>query len=238
MTKEEALRLLRLMVKLAPETDPDPLWACEPWEEGFTNAPLSEQMRYRDAAVLLATSRYSRSPNFVWDLLALSGVEAEQLVGLVRRYLTDRDAGAGRILSAHPDQLSDADLDELTQVFVADVGRDLWLAEALLKRRPFGEAWDALAGFLMAVEDPWQVRTVCVVLDRVDTGLARLGSDDERLRAYRRMCAFVKIMNGRPRRLAALANSYAQLEVKPSVDRLICYTCSGPSGGCPAIVDG
>jgi hypothetical protein len=227
VTKEDALRLLRLMVKLAPETDPDPLWAREPWEEGFTNAPLSEQMRYRDAAALLATSRYSRCPTFVWDLLALSGVEADQLTLLVRRYLTDRDAGAGRILSAHPDQLSDADLDELTRVFVTDVGRDLWLAEALLTRRPLGEAWDALARFLTAVEDPWQVRTVCVVLNSVDTRLSRLGSGDERRRAYRRMCAFVKIMNGRPRRLTALADSYAQLEAKPCDGRLICHTCSG-----------
>ncbi|GAB3429018.1 hypothetical protein GCM10027569_73370 [Flindersiella endophytica] len=226
--------MLRLMVKLAPETDPDPLWAREPWDEGFTNASLSEQVRYREAAVLLATSRHPRCPTYVWDLLTLNGVESDQLARLVRLYMTDPESGAGRILSAHPEQLRDADLDELTRVFVADVGRHLWLAEALLTRRPRDEAWDALTGFLTTVEDPWQVRTACVVLARVDSRLSQLGPGDERRRAYRRMCAFVKVMSGRPPALMAGANSYVQEESRPGDvsllecdGKLICYTCAG-----------
>jgi hypothetical protein len=225
--KKDALRLLRLMVETAPDTDPDPLWACPPWQEGFIHASPSEQMHYRDAAVVLASSRSSQCPDYVWDLLAQSGVEADQLALLVRRYLTDRDAGACRILSAHPDQLNDADLDELTRVFVTDVGRELPLAEALLTHRPLGEAWDALAGFLTTVEDLWQVYTACVVIDDVDQRLSRLGPDDERRRAYRRMCAFLKIMNGRPPRVAEMANSYAQVDAEPPDAGSICYTCSG-----------
>jgi hypothetical protein len=112
---------------------------------------------------------------------------------------------------------------------------------AILKRRPVGEAWDALAAYTVACDAPAELAKMVERMWDLDGGLAILPDGDSDRLAYRRVCAFYGLLRGKPKSVLKL--TAAQVRRNPREFRarvgltrgteltsedsgdLVCHTC-------------
>ncbi|MDG4789203.1 hypothetical protein O7626_25280 [Micromonospora sp. WMMD1102] len=213
MNLDEALALLRRSEERFADNDPDPLWDNPPWYDGYVNSSPEEQARLRDAAESLATAGDRRYP-YAWELLRSAVIEPDRLGRLLHFYLDRRlDDGSkvSSLLGGLYDRLGAADQDRLQRVFVARPDRHLSVGVGVLKHRPVGEAWDALAAYTLACNDPAELAKIGRRLWDVDDSLVILPRRDGRRLAYRRVCAFYELVRGKSKSVLELTASHVTL---------------------------
>jgi hypothetical protein len=234
---DEALVLLRRSEERFADNDPDPIFDHEPWYDGYVSSSPEEQARLRDAAESLVAAG-DRRCWYASNLLRVGtiAIEPDRLRRLVRLYLDRRFEDGSEvsfILEAQYSRLGDADLDRLQRVFAARPERHLSVGVAILKRRPVGEAWDALVAYTLACDDPAELAKVVERVWDVDRGLVILPDGDSARLAYRRVCAFYELLRGKPKSVlkltaALVLTNCAEFRARVGLTRGTELTSEGP----------